>query len=55
MRDDLQRGDVLTMLDDWRLSIFGTHLFMLYMPNRHHTLAASTFIEFVLERVRGVA
>jgi DNA-binding transcriptional LysR family regulator len=53
MRDDLQRGEVMTTLDAWRLSIFGTHLYMLYMPNRHHTLAASTFIEFVLERTRA--
>jgi len=50
---DLQRGDVVTTLDAWLLSIFGTHLFMLCMPNRHHTLAASTFIEFVLERTRA--
>jgi DNA-binding transcriptional LysR family regulator len=50
---DVQRGDVVTALDSWRLSIFGTQLFMLYMPNRHHTRAASTFIEFVLERARN--
>jgi len=53
VHDDVQRGDVVTTLDAWRLSIFGTQLFMLYMPNRHHTRAASTFIEFVLERTRG--
>ncbi len=53
VHDDMQRGEVVTTLDAWRLSIFGTHLFMLYMPNRHHTLAASTFIEFVLERARA--
>ena len=53
VHDDMQRGQVVTTLDAWRLSIFGTHLFMLYMPNRHHTLAASTFIEFVLERARA--
>ncbi|WP_280156591.1 LysR family transcriptional regulator [Piscinibacter sp. XHJ-5] len=53
VREDVRRGEVVTTLDAWRLSIFGTHLFMVYMPNRHHTLAASTFIEFVLERARG--
>ena len=46
--DDVQRGEVVTMLDDWRLSIFGTQMFMLYMPNRQHTRAIRTFIEFVL-------
>jgi DNA-binding transcriptional LysR family regulator len=53
VQDDLRRGDVVTTLDEWRLSIYGTHMYMLYMPNRHHTRAASTFIEFVLEQARG--
>jgi DNA-binding transcriptional LysR family regulator len=53
VHEDVQRADVVTALDAWRLSIFGTQLFMLYMPNRHHTRAASTFIEFVLERARA--
>ncbi|HSV51783.1 MAG TPA: LysR family transcriptional regulator [Burkholderiaceae bacterium] len=52
---DIQRGEVVTTLDEWRLSIFGTQMFMLYMPNRHHTLAASTFIEFILARARHSA
>ena len=52
--DDLVRDcQVLTTLDRWRLSIFGTQFFMLYMPNHHHTLAATTFIQFVLERARA--
>jgi DNA-binding transcriptional LysR family regulator len=53
VKDEVLRGTVLTALDDWRLSIFGTRLFMLYMPNRQHTRAASTFIEFMLERARA--
>jgi hypothetical protein len=28
-------------------------MFMLYMPNRHQTRAASTFIEFILARARA--
>jgi DNA-binding transcriptional LysR family regulator len=55
VHDDLRRGEVLTTLDDWRLSIFGTRMFMLYMPNRQHTRATRTFIDFILERARGVA
>ena len=50
VQQDVERGDVLTALHAWRLSIFGTGMYMLYMPNRHHTRAASTFIEFMLER-----
>ena len=53
VQEDVRRGDVVTTLDDWRLSIFGTQMFMLYMPNRQHTRAIRTFIDFVLERVRG--
>lgn len=55
VNDDVRRGDVVTTLDDWRLSIFGTQMFMLYMPNRQHTRAIRTFIEFILERVRAGA
>jgi len=55
MNDDVRRGDVLTTLDDWRLSIFGTQMYMLYMPNRQHTRATRTFIDFILARARGVS
>lgn len=47
---DVLRGAVVTSLDAYRLSIFGTHMYMLYMPNRHHTRATATFIEFILEQ-----
>ena len=48
-------GEVVTTLDRWRLSIFGTRMVMLYMPNRHHTRAASTFIDFMLDKARAHA
>ena len=50
----IDTGEVLTTLDDWKLSIFGTRLFMLYMPSRHPTRAMSTFIDFALERARAL-
>ena len=50
--DDVRRGAVLTTLDAWRLSIFGNQMFMLYMPNRHHTRATATFIEHMLAWAR---
>ncbi|RZL94653.1 MAG: LysR family transcriptional regulator [Variovorax sp.] len=53
VQEDIRRGAVVTTLDDWRLSIFGTKMFMLYMPNRQHTRASRTFIDFILERARG--
>jgi len=53
VQDLVNSGDVVTSLDDWKLSIFGTQMVMLYMPNRQHTRAASTFIEFVLDKARA--
>jgi len=50
VQDAVQSGEILTALDAWRLSIFGTQMFMLYMPNRHQTRAARTFIDFVLAK-----
>ena len=52
VQDLVDRGEVVTSLDPWRLSIFGTRMVMLYMPNRHHTRAASTFIDFMLDQAR---
>ncbi len=50
VQDAVQTGEILTALDEYRLSIFGTQMFMLYMPNRHQTLAARTFIDFILNK-----
>ncbi|WP_250479282.1 MULTISPECIES: LysR family transcriptional regulator [unclassified Caballeronia] len=50
--EDMRRAAIVTALDEWRLSIFGTHMYMLYMPNRHHTRATLAFIEFMLDRAR---
>lgn len=52
VQEDIRNGEVVTCLDDWQLSIFGSRMFMLYMPDRHHTRATSTFIEFILEHCR---
>jgi hypothetical protein len=48
--DDVGCGEVMTLIDDWRLSIIGTKLPMVYMPERQHTRAIQTFIGFVLAR-----
>jgi DNA-binding transcriptional LysR family regulator len=53
VREDVAAGEMTTTLDAWRLSIFGTHMVMLYMPNRYQTKAAQTFIDFVLARARA--
>lgn len=52
VQHDIERGELVTALDDWRLSIFGSQMVMLYLRNRHHTRAAATFIDYLLERAR---
>jgi DNA-binding transcriptional LysR family regulator len=52
---DVADGSVVTALADWRLSIFGTRMFLLRMPGRYETLAVRTLIDFVVGRARARA
>jgi DNA-binding transcriptional LysR family regulator len=52
---DVADGSVVTALEDWRLSIFGTRMFLLRMPGRYETLAVRTLIDFVVGRARARA
>lgn len=51
--DKIASGEVLTTLTEYRLSIFGTHMYLLYLPNRHQTRAVRTCIDFLLDKARG--
>lgn len=53
VQDAVSSGEVLTTLEEYRLSIFGTHLYLLYLPNRHQTKAVRTCIDFLLDKARG--
>ncbi|MCY1193804.1 MAG: LysR family transcriptional regulator [Achromobacter veterisilvae] len=53
VHEDLASGELLAALTQWRLSIFGRGMYMLYMPNRHHPRAISMIIEFILERAQA--
>ena len=55
VQDAMARGEVVTTLDEYRLSIFGSQLYLLYMPHRHQTRAMRTFIDFVLEKSKSAA
>lgn len=46
---------IVLALRDWRLSVFGTRMFLLRMPGRYQTLAARTLIDFTIQRVRAWA
>lgn len=50
VQDKIASGEMLTTLQDYRLSIFGTHMYLLYMPNRHQTRAVRTCIDFLLAK-----
>ena len=52
VHEDVARGELLQALPDWRLSIFGRAMYMLYMPNRHHPRAIAMMIEYILRRAR---
>ncbi len=52
VQDKLDSGEVLTTLNEYRLSIFGTHMYLLYLPNRHQTRAVRTCIDFLLAKAQ---
>lgn len=54
VQDKLASGELLSTLDEYRLSIFGTHMYLLYMPNRHQTRAVRTCIDFLLEKSQAM-
>ncbi len=53
VQDVIASGEVFTALDDYRLSIFGTNMYLLYLPNRHQTRAVRTCIDFLMEKARS--
>lgn len=55
VQQDVAEGRVSTTLNDWRLSVFGTRMFLLRMPGRYQTLATRTLINFVVEIARAWA
>lgn len=50
VQDAVDSGEVQTLFDEYRLSIFGTGMYLLYMPNRHQTRAVRTCIDFILDK-----
>lgn len=52
VHEDVRQGLVVTSLAEWRLSVFGTRMFLLRMPGRYQTLATRTLIDFVVTKTR---
>lgn len=53
--EDLAQKRVKTALNDWRLSVFGTRMFLLRLPDRYQTLATRTLIDFLVNKARAWA
>lgn len=51
---DMAEGRVVAGLCDWRLSIFGSRLFLLRMPDRYQTLAVRSFVDFITEKAQSL-
>lgn len=52
VQQDIATASVVTALDDWRLSVFGSRIFLLRMPGRYLTMAHRTLIDFVVQKAR---
>ncbi|MCU7370095.1 LysR family transcriptional regulator [Paucibacter sp. O1-1] len=55
VKRDVDEGRVKTALSEWRLSVFGTRMYLLRMPGRYLTLATRTLIDFIVEKSSGRA
>lgn len=53
VKADIAAQRVVSALPDWRLSVFGTRMFLLRMPGRYQTLAVRTLIDYLVDRARG--
>lgn len=53
--EDVAQGRAVTALSEWRLSVFGTRMYLLRMPGRYQTLATRTLIDFIVEKARAWA
>lgn len=50
VQPEVARGQVLLALQEYRLSIFGSHMYLMYLPGRHQTRAVRTCIDFLLAK-----
>src|SRR5205085_12154776 len=55
VEQDVAEGRVVLALGDWWLSVFGTRMFLLRMPDRYQTLTARTLIDFIVQKARAWA
>jgi len=52
--DELASGALTSLLDGYRISVFGSRLYMLTMPNRYQTLATRCLLTFLKVELQAV-
>lgn len=52
LHQDIESHAVVTCLNNWRLSVVGSRIFLLHMPGRYLTLATRTLIDFIVHKAR---
>ncbi|MBS0506404.1 MAG: LysR family transcriptional regulator [Proteobacteria bacterium] len=50
VQPEVAGGEVLLALQEYQLSIFGTRMYLMYLPGRHQTRAVRTCIDFLLAK-----
>ncbi len=48
--DKIVEGELLIALDNYSLTVFDSHMYVLYLPTRHQTRAVRTCIDFLLTK-----
>ncbi|MFS8974193.1 LysR family transcriptional regulator [Cupriavidus necator] len=51
---ELESGALVPLLSDYRISVFGSRLYMLTMPNRYQTLATRYLLNFLKTELQAV-
>ena len=55
VQDEMASGEVVHLMADWQLSIFGQRIALCWLPGRHQTRAVRTCIDFLLARSKAHA
>ncbi|MFJ5382239.1 LysR substrate-binding domain-containing protein, partial [Cupriavidus sp. CER94] len=51
---DLADGTLVPLLPDYRISVFGSKLYMLTMPNRYQTMATRYLLTFLKTELQAI-
>lgn len=55
VREHIASGEVVLALDEWKLSIFGNRMHLLFMPDQYRTRSVTTLIEFLTQKAKRPA